>query len=42
MVASIQLQEANIIEEKERHANWKAENQRRRHNYVPVIFELLT
>jgi len=29
------------VEEKERQANWKIENERRRHNYVPVIFELL-
>jgi ubiquitin carboxyl-terminal hydrolase L5 len=32
---------AQIAEEAERLAKWKAENERRRHNYVPAIFELL-
>ena len=32
---------AQIQEEAERLAKWKAENERRRHNYVPAIFELL-
>ena len=27
--------------EKDRRANWKLENERRRHNFVPLIFELL-
>ena len=30
-----------IAEEIDRQAKWKAENERRRHNYVPAIFELL-
>ena len=38
---SLQVQDHKIAAEKERHENWKAENERRRHNYVPVIFELL-
>jgi len=41
MMTSIELQKTKIVEEKERQANWKSENERRRHNYVPVIFELL-
>ena len=41
MLTSIELQKTKIVEEKERQANWKSENERRRHNYVPVIFELL-
>ena len=32
---------AQIAEEKERLAKWKAENDRRRHNYFPAMFELL-
>lgn len=31
-----------ILEEEERQARWKVENQRRRHNYVPLIFDVLT
>ena len=34
------LQE-KIQEETEKQAKWKKENERRRHNYVPLIFELL-
>lgn len=30
-----------IEDEKSRREKWKAENERRRHNYVPMIFELL-
>lgn len=30
-----------IREETERRQKWKKENERRRHNYVPLIFELL-
>lgn len=41
MMTSIELQKTKVVEEKTRQANWKLENQRRRHNYVPVIFELL-
>jgi hypothetical protein len=41
MLTSVELQKTKVIEEKTRQANWKLENQRRRHNYVPVIFELL-
>ena len=32
---------AQIAEETERRTKWKAENERRRHNYVPAIFEIL-
>ncbi|TNV72719.1 hypothetical protein FGO68_gene11962 [Halteria grandinella] len=38
---SIANQEMRIMQENERQARWKAENERRRHNYVPLIFELL-
>lgn len=38
---SIANQEARVAQEQERQARWKAENERRRHNYVPFIFELL-
>jgi ubiquitin carboxyl-terminal hydrolase L5 len=31
-----------ILEEEDRQARWKVENQRRRHNYVPLIFDVLT
>ena len=41
MMTSIELQKTKVAEEKQRQINWKLENQRRRHNYVPVIFELL-
>lgn len=41
MLTSVELQKTKVIEEKTRQTNWKLENQRRRHNYVPVIFELL-
>lgn len=27
--------------EKEKKSRWRVENERRRHNYVPLIFELL-
>ena len=30
-----------IITETDRNATWKKENERRRHNYVPLIFDLL-
>ena len=30
-----------IAADSDRQAKWKAENERRRHNYVPLIFELL-
>jgi hypothetical protein len=33
--------QAQIAEETDRLHKWKAENERRRHNYVPAIFELL-
>ena len=33
--------EVKIADEKVRRGKWKAENERRRHNYVPLIFELL-
>ena len=35
------MQEQKIESERQRKANWRTENERRRHNYVPVIFELL-
>lgn len=38
---SIANQELKISLEVERNLKWKAENERRRHNYVPLIFELL-
>ena len=34
--------EASIEQETEKQARWKTENERRRHNYVPLIFDLLT
>ncbi len=30
-----------IAQETERQTRWKLENERRRHNYVPFVFELL-
>ena len=33
--------QAAMAAEKDRRANWKLENERRRHNFVPLIFELL-
>jgi len=33
--------EIKIADENEKRGKWKAENERRRHNYVPLIFELL-
>ena len=41
LTQSLQVQDDKIGNEKQRQVNWKAENERRRHNYVPVIFELL-
>lgn len=38
---SIANSEAKIAQEIERFKKWKEENERRRHNYVPLIFELL-
>ena len=38
---SVQRQDGKIEQERQRQANWKTENERRRHNYVPVIFEVL-
>ena len=38
---SVANNEARILQEQERQARWKSENERRRHNYVPFIFELL-
>jgi ubiquitin carboxyl-terminal hydrolase L5 len=32
---------AKISEESQRRQKWKAENERRRHNYIPMIFEVL-
>ena len=39
--AEIEVQKQIIAEEQEKQAKWKTENERRRHNYVPLIFELL-
>ncbi len=41
VIQSIAVKDLKIEEERQRQANWKTENERRRHNYVPVIFELL-
>ena len=38
---SINNQEVKIQSEVERNQKWKVENERRKHNYVPFIFELL-
>ena len=38
---SILNQEMKIQSEIERNQRWKTENERRKHNYVPFIFELL-
>lgn len=37
----IQTLSLKIEQENERQQKWKTENERRRHNYVPLIFELL-
>ena len=39
--AELQEAQARVASETERHSRWKTENERRRHNYVPLIFELL-
>lgn len=39
--AKVQDLQAAIAAENDRRANWKLENERRRHNFVPLIFELL-
>ena len=36
-----ELISAKMIEEDHRRTQWREENKRRRHNYVPLIFELL-
>jgi len=41
VIQSVAAQTAKIEAEKARQADWRTENERRRHNYVPVIFELL-
>ena len=35
------MEKVNISEEKDNQSKWDKENERRRHNYVPLIFELL-
>ena len=37
----IEMLNEKIRDETERQAKWKKENESRRHNYVPLIFELL-
>ena len=37
----LEMIEPQITEEQEKRAKWKVENERRRHNYIPAIFELL-
>ena len=39
--AEIEVQKQIIAEETAKKEAWKTENERRRHNYVPLIFELL-
>ena len=39
--SSIATQEGKLQGEVEKQAKWRIENERRRHNYVPLIFELL-
>ena len=39
--SQVVLLEQRIKDEEERRVQWSLENQRRRHNYVPLIFELL-
>ena len=41
VIQSLQVQDTKIEAERQRQANWRTENERRRHNYVPVIFEVL-
>lgn len=37
----VEIAQAQLKEEQEKNDKWKSENQRRKHNYVPLIFELL-
>ena len=37
VIQSLQVQDTKIATEHQRQANWRSENERRRHNYVPVI-----
>ena len=39
--SEIAIQTQIIAEETSKKESWKTENERRRHNYVPLIFELL-
>lgn len=39
--SEIAVQNQIIAEETSKKESWKSENERRRHNYVPLIFELL-
>ena len=41
VIQSLQVQDTKIEAERQRQVNWRTENERRRHNYVPVIFEVL-
>ena len=41
ITSSIMNQEVKVQIEQEKLQKWRSENERRRHNYVPMIFELL-
>jgi len=41
MPQKIEVLKMKVEQETEKQQKWKTENERRRHNYVPLIFELL-
>jgi len=41
MPQKIEVLKMKVEQETEKQLKWKTENERRRHNYVPLIFELL-
>ena len=41
MHQKIEVLKMKVEQETEKQQKWKTENERRRHNYVPLIFELL-